>query len=408
MLNDIFSSKDVFEVTKEDILNEINRIDREYTSSNDETFNKNTNKVKSILKTMDDPCNINDYVWLASSAIDIWQDSALICSNDLTKVDMSIMVALFVDSYLEKTKLPYKEHVINEFETKFFTCISEVYDIKNWNINKLFGDRKDFFYYYILNEEYDQLLEQTYFLISKDYKSESFEHFDAESAIAIIDIQEMMMLKIEIKTFLESADESINSRIDKVNSDIYIKTMETNTFEERRAEVEGSGLFCKKCGKKLPADSVFCPYCGEKIVQQPIMSWGEGIPDYTDDDIMDEQDIYEFAMEFIFQEVLNKENYEIVSSTRNKDHIPSYVLKKDNKTFFLLVEGAVAPNTPSLSEERRKALVEHALKYNAKCLYASVGFGSSDAERFDKGIALKNDSYYFKFSGFESILYING
>ncbi len=25
-----------------------------------------------------------------------------------------------------------------------------------------------------------------------------------------------------------------------------------------------SQLFCRKCGKKIPTDSVFCPYCGEK------------------------------------------------------------------------------------------------------------------------------------------------
>ena len=31
-------------------------------------------------------------------------------------------------------------------------------------------------------------------------------------------------------------------------------------------------LFCRKCGKQIPADSNFCPYCGEAVIALPVQS----------------------------------------------------------------------------------------------------------------------------------------
>lgn len=49
-----------------------------------------------------------------------------------------------------------------------------------------------------------------------------------------------------------------------------VEQAQDNLIHERKVELSTpnrSTLFCRKCGARIPADSVFCQKCGEKVVR---------------------------------------------------------------------------------------------------------------------------------------------
>ena len=49
-------------------------------------------------------------------------------------------------------------------------------------------------------------------------------------------------------------------------------------------------------------------------------------------------------------------------------------------------------------------MIKFERRFKAIPLFASVGIGSTDADRFDKSLALIGDGYYANFVGFENVL----
>ena len=99
--------------------------------------------------------------------------------------------------------------------------------------------------------------------------------------------------------------------------------------------------------------------------------------------------------------------YEVLSATNYLDKLPNMALKKDNQIYFILVEGAIAPNQPALDPQRKAVLLQQALKFDAICYYASVAFGSHDEDRFNASLALKGDEYYSNYIGLQLVEGVN-
>ena len=129
-------------------------------------------------------------------------------------------------------------------------------------------------------------------------------------------------------------------------------------------------------------------------------NWGEGIPEYTDADIMVAEEAVDFAMEFIAAKALESEGFELVESNNGLTAFPNFVLKKDDQLYFVAVDVALAPKVPNLKSEVKDKIVEIGNAYNAKVLYAPVSFASSDPERAEKGLALVGDEFIGQFIGF--------
>jgi hypothetical protein len=132
--------------------------------------------------------------------------------------------------------------------------------------------------------------------------------------------------------------------------------------------------------------------------------WGKGTPEYTKDDLLSPQDIYEFVLEPIFN-VLLKEGYEIIDVSKKITSIPSCVIQKNNELFFVLIRVEVAPRKAGITNEDYTILLNQAEKFNATPMFAPAEIGSTDPIRFNKGLALKYDGFYVNYVGLTPLKY---
>ena len=131
--------------------------------------------------------------------------------------------------------------------------------------------------------------------------------------------------------------------------------------------------------------------------------WGEGVPShYRQTDLLVIEELTDFAMDIVTQ-VAERQGYGIFEAHSSPVYIPNLILEKDGEIYFAVVEAAIAPKMPVLAPQKAEALKEYAKKANAKCLYASVGIGSKDQERFAAGLALCGDHFIINFTGFTAV-----
>ena len=131
--------------------------------------------------------------------------------------------------------------------------------------------------------------------------------------------------------------------------------------------------------------------------------WGKGIPKYTDDDVMTESELLDFAMQNVKQFELDKNNYKIISASNKIGVYPNFVVEKDETLYFILVKADIAPNMPELTDNDITIMLEQSKKFKAIPLFAPVGFGSSDPDRFDKSLALRGDGFLCNYVGLQEI-----
>ena len=139
------------------------------------------------------------------------------------------------------------------------------------------------------------------------------------------------------------------------------------------------------------------------FIKGEIKDWGDGIPRYTNKDLMTPEELYDFALDTICDIEVKRGKAVFLQANPNMLGLPSLVLKIDGELSFVLVEADVAPIMPKLSQSKRIQMLAHAKSYNAKCYYASIDFGSCDPDRFDKSIALRGDGYYANYLGLEPV-----
>jgi len=128
--------------------------------------------------------------------------------------------------------------------------------------------------------------------------------------------------------------------------------------------------------------------------------WGDGIPQYTRQDLMVIEELMDFAMEEVEEQGLLPAGFEILDANASSLVFPNFVARKDEELYFVLVEVAIAPVMAELNPEKRKAFMHYADQCHAHALYASVGIGSRDMERFSKSLALCGDGFMVNFAGF--------
>lgn len=136
----------------------------------------------------------------------------------------------------------------------------------------------------------------------------------------------------------------------------------------------------------------------------PPKNWGTGIPEYSQDDLLTEREIQNFAMHTVFDnEPELHQNMRFVSACDIPGVVPSLIFEQNNSYIFIYLKGFTTKEEPELTDEERSTLLSLAEKYGARCYWAPVGFLSSDPERFDACLALKGDGFYCKYEGLKEV-----
>lgn len=132
--------------------------------------------------------------------------------------------------------------------------------------------------------------------------------------------------------------------------------------------------------------------------------WGMGIPEYTEDDLMTEEEILNFAMQVVAKQEIEEKGNELVAWLDELNAFPNIVAKINGELSFIVVKGAIATTIPTLSKFWRNTYCQKAQKeYGAKCYFASVSIGSYDAKRFEKRLGLRGDGFLIRYKGLEEV-----
>lgn len=149
---------------------------------------------------------------------------------------------------------------------------------------------------------------------------------------------------------------------------------------------------------------IHAKYPTQKNAGSPPRNWGEGIPKYSENDLMSKGELQNFSLHTVLDNDEDIRNgFDFVSANDNPDAIPNLILSSNNRFAFVLVKGYTTIVEPSLSEHEKQALLEVSKKYHADCFYAPVGFLSADPARFEAELALKGDAFYCKYLGLQKV-----
>ena len=130
--------------------------------------------------------------------------------------------------------------------------------------------------------------------------------------------------------------------------------------------------------------------------------WGNGIPNYTEEDLMKKQEIHSFGVEIVAGQ-LKKEGYKIINFNRVLGLYPSIIAENNTEVVAVVVKTDIAPNKPELCVEDKLGIVGFCDGYPTKPCFASVSIGSIDPVRFEKSLALVGDGYHVLYRGLEYI-----
>lgn len=117
---------------------------------------------------------------------------------------------------------------------------------------------------------------------------------------------------------------------------------------------------------------------------------------------MTKREMLDFAIQIIV-DYATKEGYEFESVNNTLSHFPNAYLKKDNELYCLIIEVDEVHNQPQLSIDTINKMKNIKNKINCIPIYASVGIGAVNSNRFDEKQTLIGDEYLVNFEGFQSI-----
>lgn len=130
--------------------------------------------------------------------------------------------------------------------------------------------------------------------------------------------------------------------------------------------------------------------------------WGNGIPKYTNEDIMTKDELFDFGMQIVTQQI-NKEGYTIIHTENNYRSVVNIVAIKNKKKYYISVKTTIAPEIAKLNDKDLDRLKEICKNENALPLFVPIGFGSIDSERFTSSLALIGDGFNCRYTGIEEI-----
>ena len=201
---------------------------------------------------------------------------------------------------------------------------------------------------------------------------------------------------------------------DKIKKDIGFDALNTdiNKIIDSVFENENiNGIVINPYTSPLYLDKVFLLKCllhakypTQKNAGSPPRNWGEGIPKYSENDLMSKEELQNFSLHTVLDNDNDIQNtFDFVSANDNPEAIPNLILSNNNRFAFVFVKGYTTITEPDLSDKEKDILLRLGKKYNADCFFAPVGFLSADPERFEAELALKGDAFYCKYLGLQKV-----
>jgi hypothetical protein len=131
--------------------------------------------------------------------------------------------------------------------------------------------------------------------------------------------------------------------------------------------------------------------------------WKEGIPSYSDSDVLTNKDIYRMAVDYVAE--YEEGNLKLFCFSKDYDVRTGVSItgRTVYDVVYILVRAALAPEQVKMTEFERHVLIAKSFIYGQSCYFASVGIGSKDEARREKGLALKDDDYYYTYQGLEYV-----
>lgn len=131
--------------------------------------------------------------------------------------------------------------------------------------------------------------------------------------------------------------------------------------------------------------------------------WGAGIPEYTEEDILQGNELHKFCANTVAQYMQDKEGYIIEGLILDSNAPVQIVANKHGKRCLVLVAGAVYPYLGKISYNTKKIFSNYCIGTGLKPYFASVSIMSTDQERCKAGLALKSDGFYINYTGNEDL-----
>lgn len=153
----------------------------------------------------------------------------------------------------------------------------------------------------------------------------------------------------------------------------------------------------------IPAILIHDKFPKENNEGSPRKDWGRGIPEYKNSDLMTKGQLLNFAMRIVHDYDLQDSEFVPISYCDNSNAQVNFIIKKGNDLLFVYVHPYALPNEPVFEDDTKRTLLDLCKKFNAKCLFAPVGFCSCDEERASAGLFLKGDGFDANYTGMELV-----
>ena len=131
--------------------------------------------------------------------------------------------------------------------------------------------------------------------------------------------------------------------------------------------------------------------------------WGSGIPEYTEEDILQGAELHKFCANIVAQHMQDKEGYTIEGLIIDNNAPVQIVANKDAKRCLVFVAGAVYPYMGKISYNTKKMFSDYCKSVGLMPYFASVSIMPIDQERREAGLALKFDGFYINYTGKEDL-----
>lgn len=124
-----------------------------------------------------------------------------------------------------------------------------------------------------------------------------------------------------------------------------------------------------------------------------VKDWGKGIPNYTQKDLMVQEEILDFGMQVIEDYFIKQNNFSQLEVNYGVEYFPNFVLKRNGILYFLKVDVGIV-DKPILKGNDRAYYLAFSRKYNARCLYAPIVISPADEMRAKERLVLYGDAFH--------------
>ncbi len=132
----------------------------------------------------------------------------------------------------------------------------------------------------------------------------------------------------------------------------------------------------------------------------PESIWVEGVPEkINESDVLNLENLIAMATDHLMKSVVIPGGFKVEDGFPRKE-IPNIVMKKDGKSYAVVICPSVYPRYTVVNNELRLKLVEACKARDTIALMAPIGYKSIDDQRAEAGLALKGDVFKTTFPGF--------